>query len=552
MFPSSRHRVAAGTALAGLLALATPASAQRLDRLTKISADDPFARCTADHVGSQFGTMYPNTEVEPSVAVNPARPAQLLTAVQQDRWDTEGSRGVRAGQSSDGGKSWAGNIPTGISVCAGGKYLRATDPWTAFSVDGTAFLTSLAFDYVLISGNGPAAVLVSRSKNGGLSWAKPISLIADTDPRAYDDKDSITADQIVRGLVFATWDRYYSSSPVSGTAESAGQAQSRDGFQRTHDRILALRAAAAAGESPAVLAVQPTYFTRSTDDGNSWSRASPIYDPGLNAGTINNIIAGTLPNGDLLDFFTLFDNKGRTTIDVLRSRNQGFTWERKPLAIASLSLAPVTTPDSKQPVRSGDIIFSVFNQPTTNYIALVWQDVPAGGSVVGVLFSASYDGGLTWSPPVQVNQTPANPANPLRQQAFNATVTEDYVGNVIVTYYDFRNDTGLGGQELVDYWAVICSVHCIDAANWGREQRLTPRSFDILQTPLTTLGYFLGDYFGLTAQGTDTWPVFTAVTTPHHTGLFTRPIHLGPTAQAIRAARDGIRVGPAHRLAPEE
>ncbi len=543
-------RLAAGV-LTGWLALVASAQAQRLDKLVRISADDPFARCTADRVGNQFGTLFPNTEVEATVAVNSAMPGQLLTSVLQDRWDI-GSRGVRAGLSRDGGKTWTTNLPPGVTLCAGGRYFRAKNTSTAFSLDGTAFFASLAFDYLLISGQGPNAVLLNRSKDGGLTWANPMALIADTDPGAFNEKQWITADQVVRGFVFASWDRFYDYSGPTGAADLTSAAHPQDGVDPAHVRIAALRAAAANGQAPATLTADPTYFTRSTDDGNTWQRAAPIYDPGLNAGTYNNTVAGTLPNGDLLNFFTHFDARGQTTIDVLRSPNQGFSWARKPLVIAPLGQPPVVTPGTKQPVSSADIVFSVFYQPGTYYIAMTWQDVPKGGSTVGVLFSASYDGGLTWSPPVQINQTPPNPANPLRQQAFNPTVTEDYVGNVIVTYYDFRNDTGTNGQELVDYWAVICSVHCIDAANWGREQRLTPTSFDILQAPLTRFGYTLGDYFGLTAQGTDIWPVFPVVTGPHHTGLFTRPLHLGLTSAAIHAAMAGTPVGPQHRLPPAE
>jgi hypothetical protein len=76
-----------------------------------------------------------------------------------------------------------------------------------------------------------------------------------------------------------------------------------------------------------------------------------------------------------------------------------------------------------------------------------------------VAFAQSGDGGLTWSTPVRVNRTPASPENPLRQQAFVPSIEAGAGGKLVVTYYDFRNDTGEGG-EFTDYWAVSCSADC--------------------------------------------------------------------------------------------
>jgi hypothetical protein len=84
---------------------------------------------------------------------------------------------------------------------------------------------------------------------------------------------------------------------------------------------------------------------------------------------------------------------------------------------------------------------------------------------------------------------------------------------VVVTYYDFRNDTGASsGFEAADYFAVICNTanDCSKAASWGDEQRLTATSFNILDAPIAR-GHFLGDYMGLAASGpTTVYTVFGA------------------------------------------
>jgi hypothetical protein len=73
-----------------------------------------------------------------------------------------------------------------------------------------------------------------------------------------------------------------------------------------------------------------------------------------------------------------------------------------------------------------------------------------------------------------INQTPPNSANPCRQQAFIPAVVAAGDGTVVVTYYDFRNDTGNSGFEATDYFAVFCfagltAVDCSKPANWGND-----------------------------------------------------------------------------------
>jgi hypothetical protein len=72
----------------------------------------------------------------------------------------------------------------------------------------------------------------------------------------------------------------------------------------------------------------------------------------------------------------------------------------------------------------------------------------------------STDGGLTWSAPVRVNQTPSS-TSPLNQQAFLPSAHVGPGGAVAVTYYDFRNNTPDAGA-LTDYWIVHCQFELHD------------------------------------------------------------------------------------------
>jgi hypothetical protein len=186
------------------------------------------------------------------------------------------------------------------------------------------------------------------------------------------------------------------------------------------------------------------------------------------------------------------------------------------------------------------ILYSVAVNPVSGAIYLAWQDdrfstatctnpgVPSGIPIDGIAFSQSLDGGATWSKPIMVNQTPANTTNPCRQQAFVPAVVATGDGAaVVVTYYDFRNDTNTpAGFEGTDYFAVICATanDCSKAGSWGDEQRLTTATFNILDAPVAG-GHFLGDYMGLAASGqTTVYPVFGIATGPNTTAEFTRKI----------------------------
>ena len=196
------------------------------------------------------------------------------------------------------------------------------------------------------------------------------------------------------------------------------------------------------------------------------------------------------------------------------------------------------SPDSGSPLRDASILYSISVNPVSGAIYLAWQDdrftattctTPTGTIPIdSIAFIQTLDGGLTWSTPIMINQTAPNAANPCRQQAFVPAIVATGDGNaIVVTYYDFRNDTNTPpGFEGTDYFAVICNTgtDCSNAANWGSEQRLTTASFNILDAPIAE-GHFLGDYMGLAASGpTTVVPVFGVATAPNVTVEYTRVI----------------------------
>ncbi len=542
----NRLHVTLLSATALSLCLGNAVSAQTLGPLVPVASHTIFADCTADNLASQPGTNFANSEIEPNIAANPAVKGELLIGVQQDRWNDGGARGLRGALSGNGGAQWLVSVPTGVSSCTGGKYPRSTDAWVTYQPDGTAYFFSLAFvELTDPNANGPDAMLVSRSSDGGLTWGRPKALITETNPLYFDDKNSITADPYKNGYVYAVWDRLAGppsafiapggSDENAASTTAAAAAVAHDGMARARAH-LALNRAIAAGQVPASAVPDtfgPTYYSRTTDGGKNWQLAAPIYDPGRGAQTIGNIIQ-VLPNGDVLDFFENISNQGVLDIGYVRSTDHGFSFETHQHVVATMNGVGAVAPQTHTPLRDANILFSVSVAPVTGRIAITFQDtrLDPKNVVNSVFFTESTDNGKTFSDPARIDQTPFNKDRLLRQ-AFNPTIVAAADGTLVATYYDFRNDTGtVAGQDPTDVWAVSCKPApkqtCADPAGWRHELRLTPRSFNIDNAPLTTAGLFLGDYFGLATQGTTVYPAFTTATGPGRTTLWSRAINLAP------------------------
>jgi len=473
-----------------------------------ITAGDPYAACPP--IGA--GTNYPDAEVEPFVGVNPTDPLNIVAVYQQDRYSNGGSKGITSSASFDGGLTWHQVAVPADTVCTGGKYDRASDPWITFGPDGVAHAMSLVTDADPPAGFGDNGMAYNRSTDGGATWEQAQLLIEDTDPRFLNDKNSMTADPNDANYVYAVWDRLQNAKADT----KLGPAENRVG--------LGFKG--------------PIYFTRTTNGGDSWEPARKIWESGANKQALGDQI-GVLPSadgGDLLDFFTEFVNASDRAdhfprwLSLIRSTDKGASWgqeERVDIEFPASILAgrggdstidveafpcPDPTEQGSCPIRSGDFIPDIAVDPNNGNIYAVWMDLRFDGGVAlvdhdNIAFTMSTDGGHTWSPTIKVNQTPTTEPN-YDQQAFTPSVAVAADGTVTVAYYDFRHNTPDPGSLLTDYFAVHCHSGCASPASWvGNETRITPVSFDIRKAPYAR-GYFLGDYMGLDAAGNDFMSVF--------------------------------------------
>jgi hypothetical protein len=397
------------------------------------------------------GTLYTNTAVEPYLAANPFNPMNLIAAWQQDRWSNGGARGLMLASSVDGGSSWTLTTAP-FSRCTGGNsgnlgdYARATDPWVAVSPNGYAYALALSFSGTTLAAGSSSAMLVARSADFGVTWQLPHALIQDG-AQVFNDKGSITADPINSSYVYAVWDRL--------TSQVAG----------------------------------PTYFAVTADGGSTWQTARNIYDPGSSAQTLGNQIV-VLPGDVLLDVFTEISTSGNassSSVRVIRSLDNGAHWSA-PITISPLQAIGTSNPANDAPVRDGSDIVSVSAAAGAVYVA--WQDSRFSmGHHDGIALSASTDGGLTWSMPVQVNGDP-------NVQAFTPTVNVRTDGVIAVTYFDLRNNTRPATNTLyADCWMVTST----DGGASFTEQHLSG-SFNLYNAP-DSEGLFLGDYQALVSTG---------------------------------------------------
>jgi hypothetical protein len=474
----SRLRVLlVGATLALLIAAgAVSASVFTLGPLVQTSGASPFVGACG--LAGQTGTVYLDSEVEPWIDVNPANTNNLVGIYQQDRWSNGGARGLVASVSFDGGASWAQSIIPGISLCSGGVYDRATDPWVSFGPTGVVHQLSLSFNDVappFEARDFDHSLLASRSTDGGLTWSTPVVVIRDTAPTVFNDKQTITADPTNADFVYAAWDRLVFPGSERASVQASFRTSSFSG---------------------------PFWFARSTNGGQSWEPARQIYDPGQRDQTIGNQIV-VLPNGTLVNIFNEIrnDNKHRRrggNVTVLRSTDKGVTWSA-PIRIDALGTVGVIDPESGDDVRTGDIIPDIAVNRATGTLYAVWQDARfLGGEFDSIAFSQSTDGGLTWSPTIKVNQTPTNVAA-ANQQAFTPSVHVRADGTVGVTYYDFRSNDAAADLK-TEYFIVHCHSSCTNPASWTSENTLTNAPFDMREAPFA-VGFFTGDYEGLSSAG---------------------------------------------------
>jgi hypothetical protein len=461
----------------------------------EVSIGDPYQNCVGIGAGPQFGAEnYPNTEPEVWEAKNLANPINFIGAIQQDRWNDGGDKGLTAAWSFDDGYHW-GETALPLSLCAapyyGGSVLpteRASDPWVDIGPDGTAYSVSISFDENTFK-NGVGA---TTSSDGGVTWHNQqfVDFNADVGPlTSFDDKESVTADPTVAGSAYVVWDqlRFFVSASCPRQAETD------------------IRAAQRAGGDPVICFTGPTMFSRTADGGATWSPPTPIVSTPAAEQTIANQIVVDPRTGRLYDFYEYIAASGALQIRMVFSDDKGLTWSAQQIVVPdhTLSGAGIHDPQTGAPARTGDIIPEPAIDRNTGQLYVAFQD--SRFNTFGqedVLFTTSVGGGLTgtWTVPQAVNL-------PQDRAGFTPGIKVNDLGQLAIDYYSLRHpDLGPDVWPVERYLRDTSGPAAVSTPSPGAQPVATVTfntpthvagPFNMLAAP-NAGGYFVGDYESMT------------------------------------------------------
>jgi hypothetical protein len=384
---------------------------------------------------------------EPSIAVNPNNPKQVVAAFQS----------ATIAYSIDGAQTFTTAELPPVEGWRGGG-----DVSVAFDNKGHVYLGTLHFDKLgsasyWAHGAGRNGIFVRRSLDGGKTWERDSIAV-----KAWQGNEpDIQWEDMPRVFADAQPHSPYSGNVYVGWIE----------WQLDKSIIL---------------------FARSTDGGKTFSTPMRIS---THAGLPRD------DNGGLVGFVGVVDAAGTiyacwndgNTITITRSRDGGKTFEPSHVAvevgppyfggaggIPGVSRAmgfPQIGVDARQGKEGGALY-------------LAWSDFRNGD--IDVFCVASTDHGRTWSNPVRVNSDPIHDGI---DQFFQWMVVDPVTGDVYVQFYDRRDDpanrkTGFtlarstdGGRTFVNYaWA---------------------------EAPFESANAFLGDYTWLTAYSGKVFGIWT-------------------------------------------
>ena len=452
----------------------------------------PLAACAsqdAAQIAAAGGRNFPNAEVEPTVSVFGNN---VIGMWHEDRWSNGGGHGIGLGTSSDGGATWSNGVMP-WDFCAPGtptalqKYLRNSDPWVSYGPDGTAYASALAFNLgygIPPAANNANAVVVATSRTNGASWygVQEIPGSAFTTFSQSTDKNSTTADPTHAGVAYTVWDTLIepTDNPDDNPHTSAYSG--------------------------------PTYFSKTTDFGVTWSQAKIIVDTKNRNQTIGNIIVVDPNTGTLYNFFDLITSpntprqgtRSNAQVAFIKSTDGGDTWTQ-PQVIAPFNSLGVRDPNTGERLRVGDGLQEVAIDPANGNLYVVWESSTnyqkqlkqsSGTWDDEILLARSTDGGQTWLGPSVIHTAGGLPT-------FTPQVAVNN-GVVAVTYYDTRNLTAGQTANLPTDYFIEYSTD--GGASFHGETRITSTSFDARTAPVAR-GFFLGDYEGLVPMGTSSFGV---------------------------------------------
>lgn len=397
---------------------------------------------------------------EPSLAINPLQPLNVILAANPTYASNVLHRYPPAFFSSfDGGQTWRSTM-----VAMPLHHETGADTSVAFDRAGTAYLGLVGEGYNSFCGRAAhtAAILVARSEDGGRSLHPPV--VVDTNASGEsNDKPYLTAwnapatpRRVRHAVVAIVWTR---SLPAEAS------------------QIM---------------------IARSQDGGRTFTPAQVVS---TSAGPNLGALPAAGPHGALYVAWEVFARRSAYTpqrihIDVARSLDGGATFS-PPVALPATWDLPTMLPNGRLRVFAMPAL-AVDPATGTVYVAWARARLAAPGTYVGmaadVVLSRSRDGGVTWSTPVVLNDSPAG-------DRFMPSLALLPGGALAAIFYDRRADD----RAFDVYLAGVRDLGQRLALYPNR--RLTQRSSPVTQlyyirpgSSCVAPGRFLGDYITVSAD----------------------------------------------------
>lgn len=375
---------------------------------------------------------------EPGIAVNPNNPSQVVV-VYQGGAAAQGS--ANAAYSTDGGTTF-----TTAQGTRDPNWRVQGDVTVAFDNKGHAFLCYLAFDHLGTSGywahnasrNG---IFVRRSLDGGKTWEAGAESVKSwptghESGLQFEDEPRISTDN-------SPSSRFYGNLYV-GWVE----------WQLTKSVML---------------------FSRSTDDGKTWSSPKEIsVHPGLprdDNGSLGGYMQASSSEGNI---YAIWDDGN--TIVLTESRDAGQRWTvPKPVA----DVGPPyfgEVPGVSRVEGFPQIAVDTSKGPNHGRLYVCWSDYRNGD--VDVFLSSAISVAGPWTKPIRVNTDPIHNGADQFYQSMNV---DPKTGAVYVVFYDRRDDPA-------DRKTRMTLARSVDGGRTFPNYAWTTNAFEGTQNT------FLGDY----------------------------------------------------------
>ena len=386
----------------------------------------------------------PRRPAEPSLAADPQDPRQLVASWLDSR--SADDVGITVAVSNDGGRTWNRSALPGLLTCAGGRYVHMSDPWVSIGQDGITYISALGTRPANPDGTAHD-IVVTVSRDHGISWESPVVIETATAPPLQPDKGTILADPRRPASAYAVWADYQ----------------------------------LAPGVEPSVTKVM---FARTSDGGRTWSTPAAIYSG--NAEAQENQLLMTA-GGVLLDVFVEAPSLPGTPhppplpvkIRLIHSTDQGKTWST-PVDAASFTYTNAVDPGTGGQLRIFGQAISAASAGNAVYVA--WFENHRDFSTIRV--ARSEDAGRHWRAPQLVVREKAEAFLPTLAVAGDATVG--------LLWFDFRHFKQGSSRLDTDVWF---SSSRDRGVHWTERHAAGP--FDLRSAPAVRYGPFIGDYMGL-------------------------------------------------------